>query len=326
MLFSIIVPVYNAKNYLNKCIDSILNQTNTDFELILVDDGSTDGSDLICDEYAKTGAKVKVIHKQNGGATSARGAGLKLSCGEYVLFVDCDDYIESCLLSRIKEITEKFSCDLVCFGYDIFTNDSVKPCDIGYEEKLYNQEQIAEEIFPSLITDVSGKRFSPTIWGKAFKKDLLVPIHNDLPENIVLGEDSCVAYVAVYKSKSLFVLSDALYHYRVNNSSLTRCKKAFDWEEPLMRADFYLKHMPKEIFEEQVARITAHSFFNVAISVLKSTDYKNAKKEIKKHLSEFKVRQVIQKANFKNNLKEKLALYCLRKKKVFLMRIISKFI
>ena len=101
---SVIVPVYNVEDYIRECLDSLINQTLTDIEIILVDDGSKDLSGTICDEYAKKDCRIKVIHKENGGQSSARNAGLKVSTGEYILFVDSDDYIvENTLETLLNE-------------------------------------------------------------------------------------------------------------------------------------------------------------------------------------------------------------------------------
>ena len=112
---SVIVPVYNTEKYLRECIDSILAQTFTDFELILVDDGSTDGSGIICDEYADKDPRVQVIHQQNGGATVARRSGVRIARGEYVTFVDSDDWIDSDFYApMIEKIKETGADVLVC--------------------------------------------------------------------------------------------------------------------------------------------------------------------------------------------------------------------
>lgn len=324
MLFSIIVPIYKVEKYIRQCVDSVLVQTYTDFELILVDDGSPDGSPIICDEYGKKDSRIKVIHKVNGGATSARKSGIAIAKGEYILCVDGDDYIESNLLSKLYNILSEFSCDVVCFGYDTFPyitkKSDINKYDVGYYDKM----QIENRIFPTLITGENGLRFPPSIWSKVFKRELISPIQNDLPNDIIIGEDSCISYVSIYKANSLYILHDKLYRYRVDNTSLTRSKKAFSWNEPLLRVDFYFKYMPKNLFEEQIARITVHSFFNVAISVLRAKKYRQAKKEIKRELSENQIKHFLKIAKFTNNIKEKVALYCLRKKKVLLMKLLSK--
>ncbi len=326
MLFSVIVPIYKVEKYLRQCVDSLLSQTFSDFELILVDDGSPDSCPEICDEYAEKDERIKIIHKQNGGLVSARKAGTQIAQGDYIIAVDGDDCVNVKMLETVNGILSEKRYDIVCFGYDTYPegNNNIKP---SYREGAYDKEQIEKEIYPTLITGIDGKRFPPSVWGKAFKRELVAPVQLDVPDKVSIGEDSCVSYVAVYKADSLYFSHEKLYYYRVDNQSLTRGKKKlFSWDEPLWRADFYFKYLPKEQFGEQVARITAHSFFNVAVSVIRVKKYREAKREIKQKLSEARVKEILNKAQFKSNKKEKLALYCLKHKSTFLIKLISKVI
>ena len=125
MTFSIIIPVYNVEKYLNECVDSVLNQKNVDYEIILVDDGSTDNSGQICDEYVKNHSNISVIHKQNGGASDARNIGIEEAEGDYILFIDSDDKIEKNSLSKINEviINQKFPDIVMLEVYKYFDNN-----------------------------------------------------------------------------------------------------------------------------------------------------------------------------------------------------------
>lgn len=325
MKYSIIVPIYKVEKYLRNSVDSLLSQTFTDFELILVDDGSPDNCPAICDGYAEKDNRVKVIHKINGGVNSARKAGMQAAQGDYIITVDGDDFVESNMLDAVENILAEKDYDIVCFGFETFPEGKISYPK--YREGGYDKAQIEEEIYPTLITGIDGKRFPPSVWGKAFKRELVTPVQLDLPDNISIGEDSCVTYVSVYKADSLYISHERPYRYRVDNESLTRGKKKlFSWDEPFLRADFYLKHMPEDKFGEQVARITAHSFFNVAVTVVRVKKYREAKREIKDRLSQERVKEILKKAQFKNNKKERLALYCLRHKSTFLIKLIAKVI
>ncbi len=325
MLFSVIVPINKVEEYLRQCVDSILNQTFSDFELILVDDGSPDNCPAICDEYAQKDERIKVIHKVNGGLVSARKAGTQIAQGDYIIAVDGDDCVNIKMLEIVGGILAEKRYDIVCFGYEAYPDG--KKSQPAYREGAYSREQIENEIFPTLVTGSDGKRFPPSVWGKAFKRELVSEIQLDVPDKICIGEDSCVSYVAIYRADSLYFSHERLYYYRVDNQSLTRGKKKlFGWDEPLWRADFYLKYLPEEQFGKQVARITAHSFFNVAVSVVRVKKYREAKREIKQKLSEERVREILNKAQFKSNKKEKLALYCLKHKSTFLIKLIAKVI
>lgn len=124
--FSIIVPVYNVERYLNRCVDSILNQTYSDFELILVDDGSTDNCSDICDNYASIDKRVNVIHKNNGGVSSARNTGIKIAVGDYITFCDSDDYYKLNMLETVSDKLSVTDADILCFNYDTLTSNGQK--------------------------------------------------------------------------------------------------------------------------------------------------------------------------------------------------------
>lgn len=139
-MISIIIPVYNIEKYIEKCLDSILDQTYEDFEVIIVDDGSTDSSGQICDSYARTDNRIKVIHIKNGGASKARNIGIEYSSGDWITFVDGDDYIESTMLAELhKELCEK-NLDVVFCDFRMVSEDSTKVLQ-NFSMVDWNQEK-----------------------------------------------------------------------------------------------------------------------------------------------------------------------------------------
>lgn len=154
ILLSIIVPVYNVGSFLPKCIDSIISQTFTDFELILVDDGSTDNSVEICDAAAKKDSRVRVIHKENGGVVSARKAGLSVAVGKYAGYVDGDDWIDKHMYEHMVNAMEKYNCDMVMCDVE-HENKSVPlssgSTHINISGGYYNREQLENNVFPKMI-------------------------------------------------------------------------------------------------------------------------------------------------------------------------------
>lgn len=152
---SVVIPVYNVEQYLEECIDSVLNQTYTNYEIILVDDGATDRSGSICDKYAEKWACVKVIHQKNGGLSVARNTGLNEAIGKYVYFLDSDDYIEDMSLEQLVGIAENENADVVFFdGYVFFTNCEADPNVWTYQRKeKYVSENGREILRKLLITD-----------------------------------------------------------------------------------------------------------------------------------------------------------------------------
>ena len=144
MKFSVVVPVYKVEEYINECVDSILNQSFDDFEVILVDDGSPDNCGKICDEYAKKDERVRVIHKENGGLVSARQAGIKIARGEYIVNIDSDDYIDKDMLKNSDEIINSYSPDAIYFSMMNFKGQKRWTFDECIKEGFYDEKDIKD--------------------------------------------------------------------------------------------------------------------------------------------------------------------------------------
>ena len=159
MLFSVIVPIYNIEKYLRRCIDSVLAQSFTDYELILVDDGSPDNCKNICDEYAAKDARIKVIHKENGGLVSARQAGISMASGDYVFHLDGDDAILPDALESAYKIICDTNADIVSFSYKTCVDGKIGDVvDDLIEEGLYNKADMEEKLYPNLLSLCSYRR------------------------------------------------------------------------------------------------------------------------------------------------------------------------
>lgn len=184
---SVIVPVYNAEKYLGECVDSILAQTLRDIEVILVDDGSTDTSSSICDAYAEKDSRVQVIHKANGRAASARNAGLKIAQGEYIAFVDSDDWIA-------PEMYEKMlaaGADVCLCDYLRFQGEKEFPfTQSNIREGFYDKEQIRKEVYPHLVMD--GIEYPITIsnWALLIRRKIIAENQLSYREDIHVSEDA----------------------------------------------------------------------------------------------------------------------------------------
>lgn len=216
---SVIVPVYNTEKYLHRCIDSILAQTFTDFELLLIDDGSKDNSGAICDEYAAKDQRVRVFHKENGGVSSARNLGLDNAQGEWITFVDSDDWIEPILIeSCVTVIRKKHNIDVIRYGY--------------YEEESLNKRIIRcssneNDIIFSLNTffeKCDNYCYWGFVWNTAFRRDLIRELRFD--ENINYCEDHIFTYEYMIRCKTMRFLSLPLYHYQTFSQGLSCIKDA----------------------------------------------------------------------------------------------------
>lgn len=225
-MISVIVPVYKVEKYLSRCIESILNQTFTDFELILVDDGSPDQSGVICDSYAKKDNRIHVIHKENGGLSSARNAGIEAAQGEYVFFVDSDDIIhEQSLEILYREIQSKHA-DIVMGLISRFSDELELKKSIlrEYECKSYSNIELLNLFFEDSIPIFN----LISACGKLIKKEFFDNIRFPIGR---LFEDEFTTYRLYYEASNIVVININMYYYFVNASGITQnlsLEKRFD--------------------------------------------------------------------------------------------------
>ncbi|MCI7792187.1 MAG: glycosyltransferase [Lachnospiraceae bacterium] len=149
---SVVIPVYNIEDYIGKCLDSVLAQTYQNYEVIIVDDGSTDGTAGVCDEYAQKDERIRVIHKKNEGVSVARNTGIDIATGEYFLFFDGDDFMEPYTMEELCKIALEKQADTVIYGYHRYENGKVKEtCYPRFEKTIYEKEDIVEQVLPAFI-------------------------------------------------------------------------------------------------------------------------------------------------------------------------------
>ena len=203
-LFSVIIPVYNARNWLCPCLDSICSQTFQYWEAILIDDGSTDGSQKICDDYAQIDHRFRVVHQTNKGVSVARNVGVCMATGNYVLFVDADDMLLPEALQVLAKSVEKHpECELFQFGYQ-------------EEGKIY----CAEKSFLGTVEAFFSNGFLPlrTVWGTLFRRELVEKI--EFTKGLPVGEDTEYSAQCYFLAKHISVIPEALYMYRKDIASV----------------------------------------------------------------------------------------------------------
>ena len=226
-MISIIVPVYKVEEYINQCVDSIVNQTYKDLEIILVDDGSPDNCPKICDEYAQKDNRVKALHKKNGGLMSARQAGLRIATGEYVGFVDGDDWIEPNMYEKFAYLIDKYKPDMaMCEFLYSYPERDEKSSQLP-EKEFYDKTALENEIYPKLLFKPPYYNYgiNPCCWSKLYKKELLENNLYKVTDKIKIGEDAAFTYPCLIGANSIVYCEKHLYHYRVNPDSMT---KAYD--------------------------------------------------------------------------------------------------
>ena len=220
---SIIVPVYNAKDYLSICIDSILAQSFTDYELILVDDGSTDISSKLCDDYAAKYSQIQCLHQPNSGHTAARQSGYQISRGQYITFVDSDDWIHTDMYNMMCHAAQDTHADIIHCNYIAATPDKEISCNSPFSAGYYNKSRLEKEIYPYMI--YFGTFFTygvaPSLCNKIFRRALLGKHLFHVPTDIIVGEDGLTSYICMLEADSIYFFNEAFYYYRTNSDSVS---------------------------------------------------------------------------------------------------------
>lgn len=208
-LVSVIIPIYNVEKYIDECIESVIQQTYKNIEIILIDDGSKDKCGKICDAYMRQDKRIKVIHKENGGLSDARNKGLDVATGKYITFIDSDDYISKYYIERLLTVLKKENADIVQTDKTMQKTD-FKIIGNKFECKIFSRDEALRSLWNFGDIEVYA-------WGKLYKKELWNMIRFPIGR---INEDACTTYKVIYKSKKIAAIKDALYFYRKNEESI----------------------------------------------------------------------------------------------------------
>lgn len=232
-LVSIIVPVYKVEKYLKRCVDSLTNQTLSDIEIILVDDGSPDNSGKICDSLQEKDCRIKVIHKSNGGLSSARNAGVKIAQGQYIGFVDSDDDVTLDMYEKMYSVAKRENVDFVMSDYQRICADGrcyLKTLDIP--SGLYEKKQMRRIIFPNLIMG-ENIEYGPllSVWHCLYRMDFLRQNNLYFDEKVRWSEDNIFSAIAGYCCERFYYMKgEGLYHYYQNEGTITTSYRSGAWK------------------------------------------------------------------------------------------------
>ncbi len=228
-IVSVIIPVYGVEKYLRQCLDTVIHQTYKELDIILVDDGSPDACPSICDEYKEKDQRITVIHKLNAGLGLARNSGLEIAKGEYIVFIDSDDWLELNYIERLVDTAKENESDMVVCGFFKCENGGNKKCDsFSYVETeiSYDESQIVEEVLmPVLGAKPEAKNdidHSMSVWTNLYSRKIIVD--NKIAfvnEREFLSEDLFFNIHYIMSCNKITVIPDVLYNYRFNNQSLT---------------------------------------------------------------------------------------------------------
>lgn len=267
-LISVIVPIYMIERYVGICIESILNQTYKDLEIILVDDGSRDRCSEICDLYKRKDERIKVIHKANGGLVSARKAGLQESNGVYITYVDGDDWIGPGFIEGLYTAAKTSEAEMVCAGFtrDLFSKSESflnhLPSGIYEGEKL-------KELWKSMLSYGSYYRSGITtyVWNKLFKRERLLETQSVVDNRISIGEDGAVTYPALLKCSRVAVVDNVAYHYRQREDSMLKRSTGYSVEAQKLKYlyDYLLCWAEKTPGELEIKRQVQDYTLSIAI-------------------------------------------------------------
>ncbi|MDU2265556.1 glycosyltransferase family 2 protein [Clostridium celatum] len=334
---SVIVPVYNVEKYLRKCIDSILNQSFSDFELILINDGSTDSSGLICEVYNQKDTRVKVINKKNSGSSTSRNIGLSLASGKYICFIDSDDWIEKNMFIEMFELAEKYSSDITISGiiFDKINslNEVIATTTNSYEFSIWNNEEKLRnniiKLFPNALINSSCN--------KLYRADLLLKNEITFP-NTNVGEDTSFNLEAIKVSKSIIVTNESYYHYMRYEAIKTLTNRfhesAFERYLEIHKKmnDLFITwgRMDKEIVKE-IDKTMFSQYLATMLKIIKLDNklysYKYKKILLNKGLNNSQIIDTFSSYE-SNSYKEKILIYLIKNRMYLitstLLRIISK--
>lgn len=284
-LISVIVPVYNVEAYLRKCVDSICAQTYRNLEIILVDDGSPDNCGAICDEYARKDPRVKVIHKKNGGLSDARNAGLDICNGEYVAFVDSDDWIEPQMYQRLYELIEQFDAEMAIGGIvdEVVENGETRTVNITQYEKAPFAEDNLEMM----------RRYFQTAWAawdKLYRAELFDGIRYPVGE---INEDEAIVLQLLDRCRRVCYSNEVFYHYirRTDGTSITTSsfsEKKLAWVKHCRDNLEFIREKYPELELDAAARYRSSLLWALREIALCENDLEKERKWVKKLLREEK--------------------------------------
>ena len=311
-LISVIVPIYNVEKYLDRCIESIVNQTYKNLEIILVDDGSSDNCPKMCDKWAKKDNRIKVIHKENRGVSSARNTGINNVNGNYIVFVDSDDFLEDNALYLMTKRINNYDI-LICSNYNITNNKKNKNLFSDKEIGIYNLNSLIQHFFNNYNSFVLN-----VPWNKLYKTNIIKKYNLKFKEDIELGEDFMFNIDYFMYCNNILITNDIIYNYRFSDNGLARKKREIDyyWDNEkkiniylistLKKFDKYSQN--ESIINHFLIYKTRYIFYTICnLSEYTKMEKKKELKKICKSVIDFNI-----KINKLNSLKEKIWILLIR--------------
>lgn len=302
MFFSVIVPVYRVEEYLPACVDSILAQTFREFELILVDDGSPDGAPALCDAYAAKDSRIRVIHQPNEGVVRARQKGLLASMGEYILFLDGDDWIGPQCLARSRELIEETGAEMVLFSTSQEYEDRSEVVHPLVPAGLYDRTSLREAIFPSLLMNEQMGHMSGRPCDKLLRRDLAERGFLAVSPAIRLGEDLLSVSPVYLEAERIYVSREVMSFFRIREQSASHGFHIGDYQQvklvlkELERLKRQGTDLPED-FDRQIERYGAFMCFVLLVHAANDGCWQ-CLREIRKETSDPVLKACVRQAQF----------------------------
>ena len=223
-MISIVIPCYNAEKSLYKTVNSLLQQTSSEFEIVLINDGSTDGTASLCNKIATSDKRIRVIHQENRGLMGAWKRGVIESSGDFIAFCDADDYLDGEFIERVTDIIIDYNPEIIVYGVVIDYSDgkSVRSAN-RLNKGFYDEKKIRETILPNLLSDgnMQSELVFASRWSKVFNKRVLASVMDELNENVSIGEDLLTTFSTMQVARSLYCMGDYCpYHYYRHSDSM----------------------------------------------------------------------------------------------------------
>ena len=329
---SVIVPVYNVpERYLEKCVSSLVNQTLNDIEIILVDDGSTDGSGAKCDEYQKIDSRIKVIHQENKGLCGARNTGVKSSTGEWISFVDGDDWIEPNAYEKLYNIGTKNNVDVVMFGYvkDYPSKSVIMHYDKYFEnKKVYNTSEDIAYLQKMILNYNANCAMAPT---KFIRKSVIEKYNIYHDEKLRQGAEGIEFNIRLFsKIKSALFLNETFYHYIYNDESITTVHNEKNHQmviDCFKKIKGEINNDDSEImgwFYNRMKYVILTTAISGYFSRSNKEAYKIQKRKFKKYMSDTLVQETLKSKNYQGlSTTRKVTLFFIKHRLFLLVKIIS---
>lgn len=331
--FSVVIPIYNVEKYLNRCLDSVINQTYKNLEIILIDDGSNDSSPNICEYYKEKDDRIKVIHKANQGLGMARNTGIDAATGDYICFFDSDDFVDLSLFSECYKYLSKKTYDILCYDYSLFKNGKIIKLKNKNKIQEYFNDDVINKCLNFMICDeFENKRISDSAWSKIYSLQLIRKTNfKFVSEREYISEDFYSHLILFKDVKSVLILPDALYYYCSNPNSLTNSyredrlkKRIYQYNKSVELVELY--HYPST-FNEALAIQFFSTFLGIFKLIFNNTSLNNEgkKEKIFEIFENQELLKILQKIKYKNiKLTKKILLRNIVKKRKNIAYLILK--